>query len=124
MLLARLGVRQLFQLAHPQAITITKLGRRAVDDEALFAVWGFFVLYIATAMALTVGMMACGLDLESAFGAVVATLNLLGPGLGLVAENFAGVNDGVKWLGIIGMLAGRLEIFTLLILLLPSYWRH
>jgi trk system potassium uptake protein TrkH len=124
MLLARLGVRQLFQLAHPQAITVTKLGGRLIDDEALFAIWGFFVLYISTTTALTVGMMACGLDLESAFGAVMATINLLGPGLGSVAEHFADVNEGVKWLAIIGMLAGRLEIFTLLILLLPSYWRH
>ena len=124
MLLARLGVRQLFQLAHPQSVSLVKLGAVPVSDEVIFSVWGFYVLYIVTALLLTVAMMAAGLDLESAFGAVVATINLLGPGLGEVAINFATVSPAIKWLGVFGMLAGRLEVFTLLILLLPSYWRH
>jgi trk system potassium uptake protein len=124
MLLARLGVQQLFQLAHPQSVSLVKLGTVPVSDEVIFSVWGFYVLYVVTALLLTVAMMAAGLDLESAFGAVVATINLLGPGLGEVAVNFATVSPAIKWLGVFGMLAGRLEVFTLLILLLPSYWRH
>jgi trk system potassium uptake protein TrkH len=124
MLLAKLGSRQLFQLAHPQAISVVKLGKRPVSEDALFSVWGFYVLYIVTALFLTVAMMAAGLDLDSAFGAVVATINLLGPGLGKVAVNFASVSPAVKWLGVFGMLVGRLEVFTLLILFLPAYWRH
>ncbi len=124
MLLWKLGIRQLFQLAHPQAFTVVKIGKRPVKDEVLFSVWGFYVLYVGTALLITVAMMAAGLDLESAFGAMVATLNLLGPGLGDVASNFTTVNPVVKWLGIFGMLAGRLEIFTLLILFLPAYWRN
>ena len=56
--------------------------------------------------------------------AVVATINLLGPGLGEVAVNFGTVSPVVKWLGVVGMLVGRLEVFTLLILFLPAYWRH
>jgi trk system potassium uptake protein TrkH len=67
-------------------------------------------------------MMAAGLNLESAFGAVVATINLLGPGMGEVASNFTTVGPVVKWLGVFGMLFGRLEVFTLLILFLPAYW--
>jgi trk system potassium uptake protein TrkH len=124
MLLAKLGVRQLFQLAHPQSVSLVKLGRVPVSDEVIFSVWGFYVLYIVTSLLLTVAMMAAGLDLESAFGAVVATINLLGPGLGDVALNFATVSPVIKWLGIFGMLVGRLEVFTLLILFLPAYWRH
>ncbi|MBF0257126.1 MAG: potassium transporter, partial [Gammaproteobacteria bacterium] len=93
-------------------------------EDILYSVWGFYVLYIVTALLLTVAMMAAGLDLESAFGAVVATINLLGPGLGEVASTFASANDAVKWLGVFGMLVGRLEVFTLLILFLPAYWRH
>jgi trk system potassium uptake protein TrkH len=124
MLLARLGVRQLFQLAHPQSVSLVKLGTVPVSDEVIFSVWGFYVLYIVTTLLLTVAMMAAGLDLDSAFGAVVATINLLGPGLGEVAVNFATVSPVIKWLGVFGMLAGRLEVFTLLILFLPSYWRH
>jgi trk system potassium uptake protein TrkH len=124
MLLAKMGVRQLFQLAHPQSVSLVKLGRVPVSDEVIFSVWGFYVLYIVTSLLLTVAMMAAGLDLESAFGAVVATINLLGPGLGDVALNFATVSPVIKWLGIFGMLVGRLEVFTLLILFLPAYWRH
>jgi trk system potassium uptake protein TrkH len=124
MLLAKLGVRQLFQLAHPQSVSLVKLGTVPVPDEVILSVWGFYVLYVVTALLLTVAMMAAGLDLESAFGAVVATINLLGPGLGEVAVTFATVSPVIKWLGVFGMLAGRLEVFTLLILFLPSYWRH
>ena len=124
LLLAKLGLRQLFQLAHPRSITVVKFGSRPVSEDVLFAVWGFYVLYIITSLLLTVAMMAAGLDLESAFGAVVATINLLGPGLGEVATNFATVNSTVKWLGVFGMLVGRLEVFTLLILFMPAYWRH
>lgn len=124
MLLAKLGVRQLFHLAHPRAVSVIKLGHRPVSDDVVFSVWGFYVLYIVTSLLLTVAAMAAGLDLESALGVTVSTINLLGPGLGEVAENFATVGPIVKWLGVFGMLAGRLEIFTLLILFLPAYWRH
>jgi trk system potassium uptake protein TrkH len=124
MLLAKLGVRQLFQLAHPQALAMVKIGKRPVRDDVLFSVWGFYVLYIVTALVMTVAMMAAGLDLETAFGAVVATINLLGPGLGEVASSFTTMDPVVKWLAVFSMLAGRLEIFTLLILFLPAYWRN
>lgn len=124
MLLFKLGLRQLYLLAHPRAVSVVKLGRRPVSGDVLFSVWAFYVLYVATSLVLCVAMMAAGLDLTSAFGAVSATINLSGPGLGEVASNFATVNDTVKWLGVFGMLAGRLEIFTLLILFLPSYWRN
>lgn len=123
-LLAKLALRQLFQLAHPQAVTIIKLGRRPISDQIMFSVWGFYVLYISSTLVLTMAMMGAGLDFVSAFGAVQATINLCGPGLGKVAVTFAEVNDAVKWLGTFAMLLGRLEIFTLLILFLPAYWRH
>ncbi len=123
-LLGKLGLRQLFLLAHPQAISHIKLGRRPVSDQILFSVWGFYVLYISSTLLLTMAMMGAGLDFVSAFGAVQATINLCGPGLGKVAVTFAEVNDTVKWLGSFAMLLGRLEIFTLLILFLPAYWRH
>ena len=123
-LLGKLGLRQLFLLAHPQAISHIKLGRRPISDQILFSVWGFYVLYISSTLLLTIAMMGAGLDFVSAFGAVQATINLCGPGLGKVAVTYAEVNDTVKWLGSFAMLLGRLEIFTLLILFLPAYWRH
>jgi len=79
---------------------------------------------IGTALALTIAMMAAGLDLETAFGAVVATINLLGPELGDIAGNFVSVSPYVQWLSVFGMLVGRLEVFTLLILFCPGYWRN
>lgn len=124
MLLAKLGIRQLHQLAHPRSVSVIKLGARPVGEDVVYSVWGFYVLYVAVALLVTLLMMAAGLDLESAFGATVATINLLGPGLGEVAATFAEVDDLVKWLGVFAMLVGRLEVFTLLILFLPAYWRH
>jgi trk system potassium uptake protein len=100
------------------------VGQRPIMEDVLFSVWGFYVLYVLVSLLLTLAMMAAGLNLESAFGATVATINLLGPGLGEVATDFAHVNDAVKWLGVFGMLAGRLEIFTLLVLFVPDFWRH
>ncbi len=124
LLLAKLGLRELFHLSHPKAVSVVKLGKRAVDDNVLFSIWGFYVLYVITSLLLTLAMMTAGLDLESAFGAVVATINLLGPGLGDVAVNFTSVTPAVKWLSIFGMLVGRLEIFTLLILFYPPFWKR
>lgn len=123
LLLMKTGMRQMFQLAHPRAVRIIKLGDQPVAEEVLVSILGFTILYIAITVVLTMGMMAAGLDLESAFGAVTATINLLGPGLGVVASTFADVNPVVKWLGVVGMLVGRLEVFTLLILLHPSFWK-
>lgn len=124
LVLARLGLRQLFKLAHPRAVAVLRVGRVTVSPEVLYSVLGFYVLYVVTSLALILANMAAGLDFESALGAVMATINLVGPGLGEVAVTFASVNDTVKWLGIFAMLAGRLEVFTLLILFLPAYWRN
>jgi trk system potassium uptake protein TrkH len=123
-LLAKMGMRQMFVLSHTHAVAPIKLGRRRVPEEVVYSVWGYYVLYLFTALALCVGMMAAGLDLRSAFGAVTASINLLGPGLGEVATTFATVSPVVKWLAVFGMLVGRLEVFTLLILFTPAFWRH
>ncbi|EIC20821.1 TrkH family potassium uptake protein [Thiorhodovibrio frisius] len=123
MLMARQGVQQLVHLAHPRAMMTLKLGGRPVDQDTQFSIWGFAVLYTFVTLMLTLAMMGLGLDFTSAVGAVVATINLLGPGLGEVASSFAGVDDAIKWLSLFAMLVGRLEVFTLLILFLPAYWR-
>jgi trk system potassium uptake protein TrkH len=100
------------------------MGGDTLSSDVMFSVLGFYVLYVTTAIVLSVAMMIAGLDLESAIGAVYATLNLTGPGLGEVAVSFASVGPAVKWLGVIGMLVGRLEVFTFLILFMPFYWRN
>lgn len=122
-LLMKTATRQLYQLAHPRSVRLVTLGDKPVAEEVLVSIMGFMILYLATTFLLTVGMMSAGLDLESAFGAVMATINLVGPGLGEVAATFTDVNSFAKWLGIVGMLIGRLEVFTLLILFMPAFWR-
>lgn len=124
MLLIKQGVRELKQLVHPQAELPVKIGSNVVPDRVIQAVWGFFSAYIGIFIILTLVMMGIGLDEVSAFGAVAATLTNLGPGLGAVASNFAAVPDAAKWVGCVAMILGRLEIFTLLVLFTPVFWRR
>ena len=85
--------------------------------------WGFFSVYIIVFGAMLLLMMMTGLDQVTAFSAVAATLNNLGPGLGGVAAGFMDISDLGKRISIVGMLLGRLEIFTLLVLITPTFWR-
>ncbi|NMP17849.1 TrkH family potassium uptake protein [Thalassotalea sp. Y01] len=118
------GIRELSRLIHPKAIITIKLGRKALPDKVVDAIWGFFAAYAVIFIICMVLIMASGIDEMTAFTAVAACLNNLGPGLGEVAANFSSVNDFSKWVLIIAMLFGRLEIFTLLVLFMPSFWRN
>jgi trk system potassium uptake protein TrkH len=124
LLIYKQGIREIARLIHPNAEIPVKLGASAVPVRVVDAVWGFFSVYIVVFGAMLVAMMATGLDQVTAFSAVAATLNNLGPGLGDVASGFMTVNDPAKWVAIVGMLLGRLEIFTLLVLITPVFWRH
>jgi len=124
MILGKIVARQMRVLVHPRALVLIKLGARHVPEDIVYSIWGYYTLYMFTALILTVAMMAAGLDLESAFGAVTASINLLGPGLGDVGVTFTEMSATVKWLAIFGMLVGRLEVFTLLILFSFAFWRH
>ena len=87
------------------------------------AVWGFFATYVATFSIIMLSLMATGLDQVTAFSAVAACMNNLGPGLGEVGAHYASISDNAKWILCLAMLLGRLEIFTLLVLLSPTFWR-
>ncbi|RTE86672.1 MULTISPECIES: TrkH family potassium uptake protein [Gammaproteobacteria] len=123
-LLYRQGKREINRLIHPKGTFTVKWGKRALPDRVVQAVWGFFAAYALIFVVLMLGFIATGLDDYSAFGATVATLNNLGPGLGEVASNFQSVSDGGKWIAIIAMMFGRLEVFTLLVLFTPTFWKH
>ncbi|RUO26966.1 potassium transporter [Aliidiomarina minuta] len=123
LLLYRQGVRELNRLVHPKGVFSVKYGQRALPDRVIQAVWGFFAAYALVFVFIMLGFIATGLDDYSAFGATVATLNNLGPGLGSVAANFQDVSSAGKWLAILSMLFGRLEVFTLLVLFTPTFWR-
>ena len=122
-LLYKQGKREIRRLVHPSAIFQIKLGGKPVDESVINAVWGFFASYVAVFALLLILLMATGLDQVTAFSAVAACLNNLGPGLGEVSANYTSINDVSKWLLCLAMLLGRLEIFTLLVLLTPTFWR-
>lgn len=123
LLVYRQGVREIRRLIHPNAVIPVKLSKRPVSPKILEAVWGFFAMYMLTYMVLMLAVLATGLDHVSAFSAVGACLNNLGPGLGEVAANYSGISDVAKWILSFAMLLGRLEIFTLLVILSPMFWR-
>jgi trk system potassium uptake protein TrkH len=124
LLIYKQGVREIARLVHPSAEIPVKLGNSAVPYRVVDAVWGFFSIYIVVFAVMLLAMMMTGIDQVTAFSAVAATLNNLGPGLGDVTSGFMTLNDPAKWIAIAGMLLGRLEIFTLLVLITPMFWRH
>ena len=117
------GVREVRRLILPDGVFTVKLGSEVVADRVIEAVWGFVTMYgLLFLFLLTCVLMVSDLDIKSAFAAVAACLNNLGPGLGEVANHYASLNAPTKWLLILAMVLGRLEIFTLLVLLAPRYW--
>ncbi len=119
------AVRELWLIVHPQAVTPVKIRDQVVANQVVFAVLAFVVLYFGTVVTLTFVLLASGLDLVSSFTAIIATINNTGPGLGVVgpASNFQGLTDFQTWVCSLAMLLGRLEIFSVLVLLTPAYWR-
>lgn len=124
MLIAKQGVRELKQLVHPNAVIPLKVGRLRVEAKVVSAVWSFFAVYMFAFIVILLLLMATGMDYTTAFSAVVATLNNLGPGLGDVASNYGNTTVAAKWILSIAMLLGRLEVFTLLVILTPAFWRR
>ncbi len=123
LLLFKQGAREIRRLIHPNAIITIRMGDRPVGDRVVDAVWGFFAAYVAVFVVLLLGLMATGLDQVTAFSAVAACLNNLGPGLGGVSLHYGELSAVAKYLLCLAMLLGRLEIFTLLVLFTPSFWR-
>ena len=116
--------KQIFKIIHPNSINTIKLGKKVVDSNVSEAVWGFFSIYIISFMILFLLVLATGLDFMTAFSAVGACLNNLGPGLGEIASNYASVPSTTKTLLCFAMILGRLEIFTFLVVLMPAFWRR
>lgn len=123
MLIYKQGVRELKQLVHPQAIIPLKVGNRRVEATIVSAVWSFFAVYVTSYVFLLLALMGTGLDFTSAFSAVAASLNNLGIGLDQVSSNFSEISEPAMAIMSFAMLLGRLEIFTLLVLFTPTFWR-
>ncbi|MCP3870884.1 MAG: potassium transporter [Gammaproteobacteria bacterium] len=123
LLLVKQGLREIARLIHPSAQIPIRVGDKTISSRVIEAVWGFFALYVASFVTMYLALALTGLDLMTSFSAVAASINNLGPGLGSVGVNYESLNDPAKWILCFAMLLGRLEIFTLLVLLSPAYWR-
>ncbi len=117
--------KELFTLVHPRAVTIVKLGGRTVSEEVVRSVLAFLALYLGLFVLATIVLAGLGVDFVTALGAVAATIGNIGPGFGAVGpvDTYAQIPYLGKWLLIWCMLLGRLEIYTILILLVPEFWR-
>ena len=123
-LLVLQGFRELKRLIHPRAMFSIRIGTKALPDRVIDAVWGFFSAYALVFVVCMLILMATGMDAITSFSATAACLNNLGPGLGDVAANYAAISDAEKYVLVIAMLFGRLEVFTLLVLFIPSFWKN
>lgn len=124
LILIRQGSSEITKLIHPNAVVTIKFGKKSLDPRVSESVWGFFAVYVATFLFILMILLSQNNDFLTAFSAVGATLNNLGPGLGAVSENYQEISDISKAALCLAMLLGRLEIFTLLLLFTPSFWRN
>jgi len=123
LLLYNQGVREVRRLVHPAAEIPVRLGGAVVSQRVVDAVWGFCVVYIILFGVMLLVLVGSGLDQVTAFSALASSINNMGPGLGQVVATFTDVNDVAKWVCILAMIFGRLEVFTLLVLFSPTFWR-
>jgi trk system potassium uptake protein TrkH len=125
LLLYKQVYRELLRAMHPNAVYNVRIGGQVAPQPILFAVLAFAFMYMVSVVSLTLLMSFTGLDIISAFTAVVASINNTGPGLGVVGPSttYEVLEDFQTWICIFAMLLGRLEIFTLLVVLTPAFWR-
>jgi trk system potassium uptake protein len=126
LLLAKIGAQEITRQLRPRAVQVLRIRNHVYSEELRRGVLGFAAIYLLVVLAGTLAMLAAGLDLVSAFAAAAATVNIVGPGLGEIGafETYASVSDGGLLVLTFLMLAGRLEVFTLLVLLTPAFWRR
>ncbi|MCA1770219.1 MAG: TrkH family potassium uptake protein [Halomonas sp.] len=123
-LILKQGMREVMRLIHPNAVIAVKVGRVSVPDGIAQAVWGFFSVYVMLFFLMLVGVMATGVDQVTAWSSVASALNNLGPALGEASSNYGDLPNLAKWILVMAMLLGRLEIFTVLVLFTPAFWRR
>jgi trk system potassium uptake protein len=124
-LLFKQSVRELTRIVHPKAVVPVKIGGQVIENNVIFAVLAFMLMYGGTVIVMTFLLLASGQDVITSITAVLACINNMGPGLGNVgpADNFGVLSDFQTWVCTLTMLLGRLELFTLLVLLTPAFWK-
>ena len=126
LVLVKVAQRELVRIIHPRVVYPVALGRTIVTPDIIWAVMAFMLIYGGTMVGLTMLMLASGLDVVTAFTAIVACLNNIGPGMGKVgpAGNYAVLSDFQIWLCSAAMLLGRLEMLSVLVLFTPQFWKR
>ncbi len=122
-LLYRQAIREVQRLIHPHAVIPVTIGGRKTSTTVMDAVWGFFFLYVSVFVVITIALNGFGVEPITAFSAAASCITNTGPGLGDVTSNYASLNAPSKLVLSFAMLMGRLEIFTLLVLFTPAFWR-
>jgi trk system potassium uptake protein TrkH len=123
-MVVRQGLREIRQLVHPKGQFVVKLGGKRVSESVVISVAGFCTLYVLSYLVMTLALAASGVDILTAFSAVAGCINNLGHGLGGVAGTFRDMNDFAIWVCSFAMVLGRLEVFTVLVLLTPQFWNE
>ncbi len=125
LLLFKQSGQEMTRLIHPRAVTHVKLGGKSVPPEIMSGIWGFFILYLGLFLLSSLFLAAMGIDLATSFSSVIACIGNIGPGFGSVGpvENYAHLPALAKWILIFDMVLGRLEIYTVILLFVPEFWR-
>jgi trk system potassium uptake protein TrkH len=125
LLMLKQGYRELYQLIHPHAVTTVKLDDKFLTKEILGSIWGFLFLFIFICIVATIGMAATGTDIITSATTVISAMSNVGPALGAAGptEGYATIPMAGKWILLMCMLIGRLEIYTVLILFVPHFWK-
>lgn len=125
LLLLKTAYQEIIRLIHPRAVIRIKLGKQVVPPEVLSGIWGFFILWLGLLFLSVFLVAATGVDVLTSFSSVLACIGNIGPGLGNVGpvDHYAAIPTLGKWVLILCMLLGRLEIFTVIILFVPEFYR-
>ncbi len=125
LLMLKQGYRELYQLIHPHAVTTVKLDNKPFTKEILGSIWGFLFIFLMMIVLGTLALTAMGLDYITSFSTVVSAMSNVGPALGQAGptENYFGLPAGAKWVLAFLMLVGRLEVYTVIILFVPRFWK-
>jgi trk system potassium uptake protein TrkH len=125
LLMLKQAYREVYHLIHPHAVSALKLDDRNIPKETLGGIWGFLFLFILIFVVAVLFMAALGVDIITSASTVVSSMSNVGPALGTAgpADNYAGIPDAGKWVLIFCMLAGRLEIYTVVLLFMPIFWK-
>ncbi|WP_372657850.1 TrkH family potassium uptake protein [Hydrogenophaga sp.] len=124
-ILLKQAKREMSRIIHPRAVNPVTLGGQAVEHSTIFSVLGFMLVYGGTIIGLTMVLLLTDMPFDTAFSAVVASVNNMGPGLNEVgpASNFAGLSDFQTWICALAMILGRLEMLSFMVLFTPGFWR-